>query len=45
MCLDAAADAVLVECGHGGICAGDIASICVIVMGLERKLTTKPVLG
>ena len=23
VCLDAAADAVLVECGHGGMCAGD----------------------
>ena len=22
LCLDAAADAVLVECGHGGLCAG-----------------------
>ncbi len=23
VCMDAAADAVLIECGHGGLCAGE----------------------
>lgn len=26
VCMDAAADAVLIECGHGGLCAGDTRS-------------------
>ena len=31
VCLDAAADAVLVECGHGGLCAGDRSAHLLII--------------
>ncbi len=27
MCMDAAADAVLIECGHGGMCTGAVPSL------------------
>ncbi len=36
VCMDAAADAMLIECGHGGLCAGERISLQIIASARTR---------
>ncbi len=40
VCMDAAADAVLIKCGHGGLCAGEQLSLQIIASARTRKQAT-----
>jgi hypothetical protein len=40
VCMDAAADAMLIECGHGGLCAGERISLQVIASARTPKKPT-----
>ena len=42
VCMDAAADAVLIECGHGGLCAGALPPLAPARIPLHQQRAAHP---